>query len=261
MKLKIVLSTLVALFAMAVPVSALDNLGESWAPDVRCENFSATEILESHGAPTLTLPTGNPEVPFVTVDLLCWTGIVDDVLPSTDCTATAYSLTGWHWATPYNNQWDTTNSFGISSSTVLSTSTASGNTWDTSVAADIYGSAVQGGSASNIRRQDFVNQMGFKNLGGGGTIAVTYTWQYADHRAAESDAAFNTFFAWGTNGEANKMDLLGIATHEIGHTFGMGHSSTASQNSCLTMYPYGNYGQTYQRTLGDGDLLGIDAIY
>jgi hypothetical protein len=261
MKLKIVLCSLAALFAMAVPAGALDPLGESWAPDVRCEDFSATEMLEAHGAPSATFPTGNPNVPFVTVDLLCVTSLIDDVSPATDCTAKAYSVTGWHWATPYNNQWDTSNPFGISSSSVLSASSASGNTWDQAVAADIYGSATSGGSAGNIRHQDFVNQMGFKNLGGGGTIAVTYTWQYSDGRAAESDAAFNTFFAWGTNGGSNVMDLQGIATHEIGHTFGMGHTSTASANSCLTMYPYGNYGQTYQRTLGDGDLLGIDAIY
>ena len=52
-----------------------------------------------------------------------------------------------------------------------------------------------------------------------------------------------------------------VATHELGHTFGMGHTSTASSNSCATMYPYVDYGWTHQRTLGDGDLLGIRAIY
>lgn len=41
----------------------------------------------------------------------------------------------------------------------------------------------------------------------------------------------------------------------------MGHTPTASQHACLTMYPYVNYGQTDLRTLGDGDILGIDAIY
>jgi len=218
-----------------------------------CLNHEAGDAVATMPEPT------NPALT-LTIHALCAGGNINATL-DTDCTATAYSLTGWHWASAFNARWDTSNPFGLTSSQVLAASNAGGNAWDAAVAADIFGSMTQGGSASAIRRQDFINQMGFKNLGGGGTIAVTYTWAYQDGRAAESDAAFNTFFAWGVNGESNKMDLQGIATHEHGHTFGMGHSSTASQNSCLTMYPYGNYGQTYQRTLGDGDILGIDAIY
>jgi len=187
-----------------------------------------------------------------------------DLVPlDTDCTATSYSLTGWKWTTPYNGQVDPTNSYGIPSSTVVSLFNSGSEAWDGAVAADIFGSISAGGQSKNIRRQDFVNQHGWKGLGGGGTIAVTYTWAYSDGRAAESDAAYNTFYSWSaqTSGVAGKMDLLNIQTHEIGHTFGMGHSTSASVNSCLTMYPSGNYAETQKRTLGDGDLLGIEALY
>ena len=261
MKLKLILGTFAALFAMAIPVGAveIEDLTYTWAPDLRCEMYSAHEIAENNGVIVERFPAG-PDM-YVEVHMLCLTDVVKDVLPATDCTATAYSLTGWRWTTPYNAQWDVANPYGFSASTILGTMNTAANTWDNTVAADIFGSMSQGGSASNIRRQDFVNQQGFKGLGGGGTIAVTYTWAYADGRAAESDAAYNTFYLWSTSGASNAMDLQGIGTHEMGHTFGLGHSSTASVNTCLTMYPYGNYGQTYQRTLGDGDILGIDAIY
>ncbi len=105
-----------------------------------------------------------------------------------------------------------------------------------------------------------MNQHGWKKLGGGGTIAVTYTWSSGGN-AVESDAGYNTFYSWSLSGAAGKMDLENIVTHELGHTFGMGHTSTASANSCLTMYPYADYGETQKRTLGDGDIIGIRARY
>lgn len=261
MKMRLLLIALASL-TFAVPVDAIDvpETPLTWAPDVRCEDYSAVEIAAGHGVLTERFPTSDPAM-YVEVHLFCLTEELPDVGVATDCTSNAYSLTGWHWTTPYNAQFDTTNSYGFSSSGITSTMNAAGNTWDGSVAADIFGSISAGGSSGNIRRQDFVNQQGFKNLGGGGTIAVTYTWAYNTGVAAESDAAYNTFFAWSLSGQANKMDLQNIGTHEMGHTFGMGHTSTASANSCLTMYPYGAYGETLRRTLGDGDLLGIDAIY
>lgn len=265
---KTFLATILAAALLAPVASAIDlsmgdvqPAGPNDAPDVRCEHFSAAEIADAHGVIIERFPTSDPDM-YVEVHMYCALEAVDDSLSAlTDCTAKNYSLTGWHWPAAYSGQIDTSNSYGFSSATVLGTFTTAANTWDTAVAADIFGSFVQGGASKDIRRQDFVNQHGFKKLGGGGTIAVTYTWAYSDGRAAESDAAYNTFYAWGVNGESNKMDLQGIAAHELGHTFGLGHSTTAAANQCLTMYPYGDYGQTYQRTLGDGDILGIEAIY
>src|SRR5438093_13255047 len=103
---KLVLA-LVAFVSFAVPAQATVTVADptdSWAPDVRCDEFSAAEILDHHGAITVSFPTGNSAVPWVTVDLLCWTGIVDEVIPSTDCTSQAYTLTGWHWATAFKAQ-------------------------------------------------------------------------------------------------------------------------------------------------------------
>lgn len=204
------------------------------------------------------------EMPWPTVDhpdmiLTTHAACLADFLPvDTDCTATNYSLTGWKWNSAYNAKLDTANPYGFSSSTLLSFWNAGGNTWDNAVAADIYGSTTAGGSAGAVRQLDGVNQHGFKK--GGNYVAVTYTWSSGGN-AVESDAAYNTQYAFGVNGESNKIDLGHTQTHEIGHTFGMGHTTTASVNNCQTMYPYVSYGYTGGRTLADGDLLGIEAIY
>jgi len=50
-----------------------------------------------------------------------------------------------------------------------------------------------------------------------------------------------------------------VATHEIGHAVGLDHPG----NTCTleTMYAYVDFGQTHQRTLNDGDIAGITALY
>lgn len=261
MQPKFLLAAFAAFTMLTLPAGAAD-LGlpsGNDAPDVDfCAIHDAQEIAEANGVFTETFPTATPGLT-VTVHMLCpMTEAVEDVLPATDCTATAYSLTGWKWNTAYSGRLDTTNPYGLSSSGLLSAFNAGGNEWDNSVAAEIFGSITSGGSAGSIRKFDGFNQHGFK--AGGNYVAVTYTWA-SGGVAVESDAAYNTNYPWSLSGASNAMDVQNVATHELGHTFGMGHTSTASANSCLTMYPYVNYGQTNQRTLGDGDLRGIDALY
>lgn len=258
MQLRLVLVGLAALSLLAVPAGAIDVMtpGGNDAPDVDlCAAHDAEMIAEQGGVVVETYPTATPGLT-VTVKALCFIDL--DPALDTDCTATSYSLTGWKWGSAYSGRVATSNPYGLTSSAIVSAFNAGGNEWDTKVGADIFGSIVAGGSASAIRKFDGVNQHGFKQ--GGNYVAVTYTWSSGGN-AVESDAAYNTAYPWSTSGASNAMDLQNVATHELGHTFGMGHSTTASANSCLTMYPYVDYGWTHQRTLGDGDLLGIDAIY
>lgn len=260
MKLQLSLVALAAVTAFALPAAAL--VGEPLpsgndAPDVDfCLTHTPQEIAEAGGVFTETFPTATPGLT-VTVHMICPLDGIGDVL-DTDCTATSYSLTGWSWSSPYSGKLDTTNPDGLSASGLLSAFNAGGNEWDTTVGADIFGSITAGGSAGKLGRFDGVNQHGFKK--GGGYVAVTYTWASGGN-AVESDGRYNTNYDWSLSGEAGKMDVQNVETHEIGHTFGMGHTGTASANSCLTMYPYVDYGQTNLRTLGDGDLLGIGALY
>ena len=57
--------------------------------------------------------------------------------------------------------------------------------------------------------------------------------------------------SWG------RMDIQGIATHEYGHSLGLGHSSSSS----ATMYAYASGTATAQRSIENDDKNGVRAIY
>lgn len=70
----------------------------------------------------------------------------------------------------------------------------------------------------------------------------------------------NTYYGWSLSGEAGKMDVQNIMTHEFGHWCGLDDLYNDA-DYWLTMYGYSNYGITYQRTLGLGDINGLKAVY
>jgi hypothetical protein len=107
------------------------------------------------------------------------------------------------------------------------------------------------------------NVVGWADLPGG-TLGVTCTWSYASGRAAESDMLYDTGVSWYTGntapaGCAAQFSLRGVATHEFGHAFGLGH---APGNSCnLTMYPSTWPCNDGARRFGLGDVQGLESIY
>lgn len=90
----------------------------------------------------------------------------------------------------------------------------------------------------------------------------------------ESDIFFNAAFSWSVapNGEAGKWDVQTIATHEIGHFSGLGHSAIGETqlmngtrrvlSSGAVMFPIAlGPGDISGRTLDPDDIAGISDIY
>jgi len=94
-----------------------------------------------------------------------------------------------------------------------------------------------------------------------GVIAVTIMWyNSATKTMVEFDMVFDTNYAWSISGEAGKMDLQNIATHELGHGAGLSdlYSNAANKE---TMYGYSDFGDVSKRDLYTGDIQGITRLY
>jgi hypothetical protein len=108
---------------------------------------------------------------------------------------------------------------------------------------------------------DGINAVSWGNLGSGGTIAQNAYWYNRKTKVvSESDITFNTYYGWTTVGAPNCFDVQNIATHEQGHYLVL-DDLYQSYQSAMTMYGYGDYNQTYARTLEFGDIDGIKKIY
>lgn len=77
----------------------------------------------------------------------------------------------------------------------------------------------------------------------------------------EADVRLNANKAWtysaGASGCSNQLDVEGVLTHEFGHVYGLDHAGGRD----LTMYPNAFTCDNWQRNLGAGDALGLNAIY
>jgi MYXO-CTERM domain-containing protein len=88
------------------------------------------------------------------------------------------------------------------------------------------------------------------------TIAVTMTSVYNTCEIASAPILFNGVgFQFCTSG-SGCTDLQSIATHEIGHNLGLGHS----QHSDATMY-YAYQGGSGARSLSQDDVNGVCSLY
>ena len=95
-----------------------------------------------------------------------------------------------------------------------------------------------------------------------GALAVTRLTTYVgggrDGEIADVSLVFNgNQYQWATDGNPSRVDIAEVATHEIGHTFGMGHSPVGVS----TMFPRTGTGTLQHRTLCSDDIIGASALY
>jgi len=110
-------------------------------------------------------------------------------------------------------------------------------------------------------KRDGVNTLVWGDYPTSGVIAVTILWyNIVTKTILEFDIVFDINYAWSASGEADKMDLQNIATHELGHGAGLGdvYQSAAYRE---TMYGYSTWGETSKRDLYTGDKTGITKLY
>ncbi len=109
---------------------------------------------------------------------------------------------------------------------------------------------------------DYENVIFFGPYPDARVIGVTSFWvNTLTKQIIQWDMELNTYFTWGdatVNPEV--MDIQNIATHELGHTLGLGDLYRKTCTA-VTMYGYSSEGDTQKRTLEPADIAGLQKIY
>jgi hypothetical protein len=146
---------------------------------------------------------------------------------------------------------------GLDSELVRSTLETSSETWDNETGFELFGAPTI--TSDSSIGYDGTNRIVWSDLDTG-VIAVTHLWiDTRTKEIVEFDMEFNSDYTWNTTGASGAMDLQNIATHELGHN-GL-NDLRPLKDWALTMYAYSSLGETYKRTLGAGDILGIQKLY
>jgi hypothetical protein len=175
---------------------------------------------------------------------------------STDGDASGYKLLGFRWQGTASYYVNPNNKYGLSTTAVTRALQTSANTWDLETNAEVF--TYKGITSRTAGRYDGYNVVYWGSYQRG-AIAVTYIW-YIGVRIVETDTRMNTYYKWSLTGQAGKMDVANIMTHEYGHWCGLA-DLYGTGDYWLTMYGYASTGETYKRTLATGDILGLRLVY
>jgi hypothetical protein len=118
------------------------------------------------------------------------------------------------------------------------------------------------GNGSSCKGSDGKNVVAFGDLAA--TDLAFTCWWTSGGDTVEADLRLNKVeYTWVVNIGGNcatKYSVEAVATHEFGHAFGLGHVNEALHGS-LTMSPVILACQSSEKTLGLGDIRGLEAEY
>lgn len=186
---------------------------------------------------------------------------------SSSCTSKAYTALGYRWNSTVKWSYNAANQKLSGVSAIGAGATA----WTGAVKS--CGKSIVSG-ADDAYQGTTTQAMGVTASGGCGAssgtsvvgwgslpsrvLAVTCVWSRAGV-AVEVDQRYTTGQNWSASAACSgaRYDLRGVATHEWGHAYGLGHTA---QSTGLVMKPASGQCDTAQRGLGLGDVLGIAAV-
>lgn len=164
---------------------------------------------------------------------------------------------------------DGLNVFNLLSGGVTKWEDATDGTVGNAVGVDVLGpgSITSAALVADTSSPDNQNEVYFADISEPNVIAVTIIWGIfsgppSARELVEWDQVYDDVsYDWSAEsvGVSGKMDFDNIATHELGHSVGMGDL----YNSCVeeTMYGYSATGETKKRDLNIGDIQGINVLY
>ena len=192
------------------------------------------------------------------------------------CGDGAYTLNGPRWASTYNFYVSSANlpnnvsfsgaesSFRRAVAHIVNAYNDCGRRDSVSATANYAGrtsSSPDLNERAGCQTRDGRNELGFKRLPSG-HLATACRW-WSGGRFLEGDIAFNTYYKWYSSKPSNcywRWSIANVATHELGHTFGLNHVSESSHPK-LTMSPTLWPCQNGEATLGLGDMRGLESLY
>lgn len=165
------------------------------------------------------------------------------------------------------------NGEGLSDGFILSNLQANIQKWEDASSSDILGdgSLTATPLVADFVSPDGLNEVYFGDIDPDEAIGVTIVWFIPNgppgtRQLIEWDQVYNEAdFDWsiGDPVDINTMDFENIATHELGHSVGLGHPQPEDNITCVdeTMYWQASEGEINKRTLESGDIEGINQLY
>ena len=171
------------------------------------------------------------------------------------------------WPHPEDYVVNPANPDGLSDSFIMENMALNVGKWEAAAGPDMEiigaGDYTTDALVADTKQPDEVNEVYFGSIRGRGrnAIAMTIIWRLTGiPELIEWDQVYNTGYPWSDSGESGKMDFQNIATHELGHSVGLGDLYT-EECTDQTMYGYADYGETNKQTLEAGDIAGIQELY